>query len=354
MKSISRRDFLKAMGAGALGLAAVPGLGRAARLLEPEKDAPGDVVQCFDDTALSGTNIVQPVVQAMMDESIKALTGMSTVGGAWQSVFPGITQSSVIGIKVNCINSVFATHPTVVACIINGLAQMNVGGSAFRRNNIIVWDRTNSELTAAGYTLYTGTDPNTARCFGTDQSGVGYDTTVALNVNGVTSQPSRILSQLVDYQINAAVLRTHGTSVITLGMKNNYGSVNNPGSLHGGQCNPYLPSLNQQIRDVITPNNIQKIFIIDGILGLYSGGPGGSPNCRPKTIVMSQDVVACDYTGQSLINAERARRGLTAVSAPHILTATQSPYNLGTTAVKLTEIYNPTAGKARRRRRALL
>jgi hypothetical protein len=354
MSDISRRDFLKIVGAGALGLAVPRGLsqlfGRPADVFG--RDAPSTVVQCFDDTSVSGSTIRSAVVQVMMDESVKALTALSDVGEAWKSLFPGITLTSIIGIKVNCINSALATHPAFVTCICSGLARMNFGGTNFPRNNIIIWDRTNSELTGAGYTLYTGSDPNTVRCYGTDQSGVGYDNGSPLNVNGVTSYPSRILSQTINYMVNAAVLRTHGTATVTLGMKNNYGSVNNPGSLHNNYCDPYLPSLNQQIRDVL--GNKQKVFIVDGLFALYSGGPGGSPNCVPRSLIMSKDVVAGDYAGQSLINAERARRSLAPVNATHITTAAQPPYSLGTTEVSLVELYNPTAGKARRRRRVLL
>jgi hypothetical protein len=125
-------------------------------------------------------------------------------------------------------------------------------------------------------------------------------------------------------------------------MKNNYGSVNNPGSLHGGQCNPYIPSLNQQIRDVITPNDKQKIFITDALFGCYSGGPGGSPNFNPKMTLMSLDPVAVDYHGQYLINEERTAHSLPVYNAPHITTAAQPPYNLGTTDINLIEINNPS------------
>jgi hypothetical protein len=350
MSEVSRRDFLKLFGVGALGIVAGPRLLRGWNL-----DGPGDVVQCFDDTSVSGPNVNTSVVQVMVDEMIKTLTGISDVGGAWRSLFPGITTSSIIGIKVNCYaRQYFATHPEVAYCIASGLGRMSIGGSNFPRNNIIIWDNENSDLTSAGYTLYTGSDPDTVRCFGTDQSGIGYDTNTPLNVNGVTSYPSRILSQICDYIIDAAVLKTHSTAVVTLAMKNNYGSIHNPGSLHGGSCNPYLPSLNQQIRDVITPNNIQKLFFIDALFGICSGGPVRPPDCRPRTLVMSQDIVACDVVGQSLINAERARRNLSPVSAAHITTAARPPYSLGTTSVNLTEIYNPTGGNTRRRRKAVL
>jgi hypothetical protein len=342
MSDVSRRDFLRMLGIGALGLAARPRLALADKLL----DGPfaSDVVQCYDDNATSGSTINQPVVQVMMDASIMRLTGQSSVGEAWKAIFPGITTSSVVGIKVNCVNSALPTHPAVATSVANGLVQMDIGGSLFPRNNIIVWDRTNSELTACGYTLYTGSDPGTMRCFGTNQSGVGYDTGVTFNVNGVTTYPSKIMSQSCDYLINAAVIKTHSQGVVTLTLKSHYGSVQNPGYLqHSSGCSPAVPSLNQQIRDVITPSNIQKLFLIDALFGLYSGGPGGSPNFNPKLLIMSLDQVACDYQGQNVINAERARHSLSPLNAAQITTAAQAPYNLGTTDINLIEI-NTTTG----------
>jgi hypothetical protein len=116
--------------------------------------------------------------------------------------------------------------------------------------------------------------------------------------------------------------------------------------MHGGACNPYLPSLSQQIRDVVTPTGKQKLFLIDGLFGLYSGGPAGAPNFNPKLILMSKDTVAVDYQGQNVINAERALHGLGQLNAAHILTAAQPPYSLGTTNVNLIEITNPSVGLA--------
>jgi hypothetical protein len=353
MKDISRRDFLRFLGVGAIGLIARPRLSQALERLgknvfpgrgEPAHLFASDVVQCYDDNATSGSTVNEPVVQVMTDASIKALTGINDLGEAWKSVFPGIAESSVISVKVNCINSSCSTRHELVNCIVNGLAQMNFGGNSYRRNNVIIWDRTDSELTSAGYTIYTGADPNTVRCFGTSHSGIGYDTGHPLNVNGVTSNPSRILSLMSNYLINAAVLKTHQSiSVVTMGLKNHYGSVNNPGSLHANQANPSIPSLNQQIRDVLPTTNIQKLTITDALWGIYSGGPADLADFNPKLILMSRDVVACDYQGQNVINAERLNHGLGDVNAPSITTAAQPPYNLGTTDVNLILINNPSS-----------
>jgi hypothetical protein len=278
----------------------------------------------------------------MADESIRALVGADDIGEAWKSAFPGIGADSVVGIKVNCLFQI-TTHRELVNCIVNGLGQMQFGGVPYNKNNIIIWDNRDDLLTGnGGYTIYDGNEPDVVRCFGTSHSGIGYASSPLLDVNGVTSRPSRILSELCDYIVNAAVVKNHSIAVATLTMKNNYGSVNNPGSLHGNQCNPYIPSLNQQIRDVLTPSDKQRIFIIDALFGCYSGGPGGAVNFNPKKLIMSLDTVACDWQGQVVINEVRVANDLSALDTPHITTAAESPYDLGTTDVDLIEINNPT------------
>lgn len=339
MKNISRREFLKYLGAGTVGLITKPKIPLVSK--KGGRQA-SDVVQCFDENATSGSSTINSaVVQIMTDESIKALTNINDIGEAWKSVFPGIDENSIIGIKVNCLFQI-PTHLEFTMSVVNSLTQMDFSGTNYIKNNIIIWDNQDNLLVQnGGYTIYDGSDPGTVRCFGTNHPGVGYDS-LQLNVNGVTSYPSMILSTVCDYIINAAVIKDHSISQITLTMKNNYGSVNNPGSLHGGQCNPYIPSLNQQIRDVITPNDKQKIFITDALFGCYSGGPGGSPNFNPKMTLMSLDPVAIDYHGQYLINEERTAHSLPVYNAPHITTAAQPPYNLGTTDINLIEINNPS------------
>lgn len=341
MKNISRRDFIKYLGVGTVGLMTKPKIPFAGK-----KDGrqTSDVIQCFDETATSGSSVNQTTVQIMMDESIKTVTGVSDVGEAWKSIFPGIVETSIIGIKVNCINSAVPTRPELVTCIVDGLAQMEFGANHYQRNNIILWDRSDSELSSSGYTIYTGTAPNTVRCFGTSHSGVGYDGSVNLDVPGGPVNPSRILSILCDYLVNVAVLKNHGTAQVTLTMKNHYGSTS-PVPSHATYCNPAIPALNQQIRDVITPNNIQKVFIIDALWASILSGPGGSPSWNPKKIIMSLDTVACDYQGWNIINEERVASGYSEIAWPvyHIQTAAQSPYDLGTIDINLIEINNPTA-----------
>ncbi len=342
MKGISRRNFLRYLGAGSLGFLAKPLFPFVAR---SGRGRASDVIQCSDDDATTGGTVNMSVAQIMMDESVRTLTGISNLGDAWKAVFPNVTENSIVGIKVNTINGVVPTRPELVECIINGLAQMQFGSNFFPKNNVIIWDRSDNELTTSGFTVYDGNDPDTPRCFGTNHSGVGYDSNTPLTVPGGPVYPSRILSMLCDYLINFGVLKNHGTAQVTFTLKNHYGSTS-PVPSHASYCNPGIPAVNQQIRDIITPNDIQKLFIIDSLWASVLNGPGGNPDWNPKTIVMSRDTVACDYQSWNLLNEVRVNSGYSIIPWPiyHIETAEQSPYNLGTTDINLIEIINPSQG----------
>ncbi len=313
---VTRREFLRSLAAGAGG--AFMGqtmLGKGIRSAVA-RDVESPVVVVKDPTATDYPTINQPVAQAMMDAGVKALTRRDDLGEAWKSLFPGIDQSKVISIKVNCINSSLSSHPQVANTIVNGLTQMNFGGTPFPDNNIIIWDRTDWELTNAGYTI--NTSPTGVRCFGTSHSGVGYDTSNPMNIGGGISNPSRIITQLCDYMINLAVMKDHGQSGITFCMKNHYGSVS-PVPNHSNRCDPYIAILNQLIRDQLGKR--EGIFIVDGLFGIYSGGPGGSPQFVWDGFILSRDPVACDFEAKFQLDFERYKRRLSPTNAPMIETA---------------------------------
>jgi uncharacterized protein (DUF362 family) len=314
------------MGTAGFALASsLPGLAGKNGWADPKTSR---VAIVTDQAASSGTSIVPDVVETMMDSGIVELTGEATVGGAWKSLFPGITPTSRIGIKVNCINRYLSSHPEVVETIVEGLAQMEVGKANFPRNNIIVWDRTNSELYRAGYSHYTGSDPDTCRCFATDEQGYGYDDGTNLNINGRTCYPSRILTQHCDYLINVSVLKNHTMAGATGALKNHFGSIYPPESLHGsyGQyCDPYIPALNQQLFEQL--NVRQVVNICDAVFGIYTGGPMGSPQFAYNGLLFSTDPVALDYQALQILIDHGCG---TATMATHIDTAAWPPYELGT------------------------
>lgn len=314
--SLDRRTFLKIASLTGLGGLVFPrSLLSSTGPLDPSR-----VLLIEDSGATSGTTINAAVTQSMMDCGMMSYTGQYDVGEAWKSLFPGIDATRVIAIKVNCINSSLSTHPEVANAIANGLTQMMFGGTPFPANNIIIFDRTNWELQSAGYT--TNTSTTGIRCFGTNASGVGYSTET-YNVNGSTQRLSTIVTELSDYIVNASVLKNHNTAGVTMCLKNHYGTCNSPGSLHGGDCDPYIPALNAlaPIRDK------QCVNICDALLGIYTGGPSGSPQFAANTLIISQDIVAADYWGREILEDN----GCTTIpDAHHIDTAAGAPYNLGT------------------------
>ena len=339
MTNFNRRDFLKSM--GVITGSALLSKQAFSNVVQTQQNAQDPllsrVVVIKDEACTTGTNIHSNIVQVLVDEGIKRYTEIQEVGEAWMSLFPDITSDSVIGIKVNCINSSVSSNPETAQAIIDGLVQMPVPGG-FDNNNVIIWDRTNWELSSSGYALNTGSTG--ARCFGTNQGGVGYNNSINLNVNGATSHPSRIFSDHIDYLINLAVIKDHNTAGATLCMKNHFGSVNNPGSLHGNNCDPYLPALNQQLQEVL--GNKEKLFMIDSIFGINSGGPGGSIDFVYNGLIMGEDIVAVDRVGLDIL----VENGMShAWQATHIETASQPPYNLGNYHLSMIEridVENPS------------
>ncbi len=333
---IKRREFLKTAGttAAAFGLSAGPfsiisRRSRASNLLDDPR-----IVVVRDDDAHSGSQVVANIAQVMMDEAIRRFTGMVDIGEAYLAVLPGITTSSVIGIKVNCLYNL-CTHPIVVDALINGLLQMNPGGNPFPANNIIIWDNTSWRLQNGGYTINTGSTG--VRCFGTNV--VGYNS-MYLNCNGSYQRPSNILTNYCDYLIDFAVLKNHSFAGVTLSMKNHLGSIHSPGGLHGGYCNPYIPALNQQIRDVLDVQ--ETLHIVDAIFGVYYGGPGGSPNMIYDGIILGEDRVAVDAIGRQILDdAGCSTIGI----STHVDTAAGAPYFLGTAdlaAIDRMDVQNPS------------
>lgn len=211
---------------------------------------------------------------------------------------------------------------------------MSFGGTLFPENKIIIFDRTSGELQSCGYTLNTSSPG--VRCFGTNSSGVGYSSQY-FNVSGSSQKISRIVTEIADYLINISVLKNHGTSGVTLCLKNHYGTCHNPGALHDNYADPYIPALNA-LPPIFSK---QKINICDALFGIKSGGPGGSPQFAAKKIIMSQDIVAGDYWGRKILQ----ENGCATISWAHHIDTAATTFKLGTndpSQMEVIKISNPT------------
>ena len=306
-RKIGRREFIKDVSLAGLGLAAGPALlDLAARKASAQVDMSKLVLVTHPD-AVTGTRVNAEISQIMVDTGVMEFTGQATIADAWASVLTDFSPDDLVTIKVNCINSSLSTHPEVVDVIAAGLIAAGV-----KENNIIIWDRTTNELTRSGYKKNTS---NTGvRCFGTNESGWRYDTQVKVSNRNV--RLSKILTS-TDHLINVPVLKDHGSAGVTLSMKNHYGSVDNPGSLHGGSCDPYIGELNnlQEIKDKT------KLIVLDANTGIYRGGPQGAPQFAYNSIMVGQDPVALDYQGWTILEAERKKHNQSLPQPRNIKTA---------------------------------
>ena len=340
-QNITRRDFIKRLSGATVGVS----------LLSPTifssfsqelKASPQDlsrVVVVIDQNATSGSTINQAVVQTMIDEGIKALTGIFSVGEAWLSIFPGIMSSSIIGIKVNSFNYKLPSHPEVAFATANSTKNMQVGGSPFNPNNIILWDRYDGELTTAGYVI--NTQDTEVRCFGTQNPVVGgNDYSVDLQVHDVITHPSKIITNFCNFLISLSCLKNHEHAGVTLSMKNYIGAISDFSLMHPNHCDPYIPALLQKLQELF--GNIHRISIIDALFGTSVHGQGADPEFTYNGIVMGTDPVAVDYIGMKILEDHGCP---TVGDAHHIASAGGEPYNLGTNNPELIEmvtINNPS------------
>ena len=316
--NLSRRDFI-IKGAGTMAAySMVKGTAQAS----PARDGNSRLVIVTNTGVLSGKKINIEVAQSMMDSGIQEFTGIADVGQAWSSLFPVLTQQTVISIKVNTLFNTSYTHPEIAQCVVNGLCRMQVEGQSFPPENIIIWDENSGRL--EDYGRYTINRSSTGvRCFGTDGQNNGQ----IYKIHTSNQRLSKILTDMCDYVVNLCMLKSHGMSGVSFSMKNHLGSTLNAGGLHGSdsKCDPFIPALNalEPIRSK------QKIVICDGLWGTKSGGPGGSPTDKPCKLVFGFDPVAFDYVCMQLLK-DLGMPNSYINSATHIATAAGAPYNLGT------------------------
>lgn len=357
---LTRRRFLGATAMGAVGIL-------SARDLLAPKPTRADgrstrVVRTYHAGATTGwTTVNQGPVDMMVHAAIRALTGVGVTAWAWKSLFPGITAAHKVGLKINLACGDVPTHPQIVNAIIDGLLMMDLNGATLPEENIIVWDMDNAFFCAqTGYAVNYG-GPG-VQYFGTDHAGVGFDTGRSFVIqhphgSTTTHHPSRILSQMIDYMINVAVIKDHSDAGTTLCLKNNYGSFDNVwvsqmhrSGYYGDGHTRGEPELNRVMRDEL--GNKTKLFVVDATFGLYTGGPGYTPpghtppNWRYNSLIMGLDPVAVDTIGTAKINEERIRNGLGALTPSHIHAAAQPPYSLGTDEMAQIELLEIDAALA--------
>jgi hypothetical protein len=299
---------------------------------------PGRVVEVKNPGMIRGGNKDREAIKASMDLGIKTLTGATDAVEGWKHFFePG----DVVGIKVVPNGQPFS-HSSfeMVLEVIDKLKACGV-----KARDIFVYDRYRTEFMEAGYhkilpadIRWGGLTPDESGQFGIDYSGflsdpvAGYDRDAFVWMDlipyGDDPKDDRLyrshLGKLVTRTLNKIVaipvLKDHGSAGVTGALKNmSHGSVNNVDRSHHtpftNVCNQFIP----QMASHPTIRNKFVLQIMDGIRGVYQGGPfawqGGKFTWEYNSVFFATDPVSLDHVEWDIIDAKRKTQNLPPVAA---------------------------------------
>ncbi len=237
-------------------------------------------------------------IDRMYGLGMRLLTGQSAPSEAVRSIF---SPSDRVGIKINAIAAPeLSTGPGVSLPFARLLSPIGIPPK-----NILVWDRTNRELTDAGYKLNLGA--GAFQVYGTDTSGAGYSGE-PLQHRGIASLFSSILTDRLTASVSLAILKDHGMAGVTGGMKNYFGAIHNPNKYHDDHCDPFVADLS----DSPPIKSRHRLTVLDALLVQFHRGPSYNPRWAEPAgaMVFSLDPVAADAVGRRMIEKLRAAKGL--------------------------------------------
>ena len=293
---------------------AIPGLFRG-RVVAVEH--PGCIIQ--------GRYQAEPV-QQMMRKGMTDLTGTAGWVDAWRLfVEPG----DVVGIKVNPVGQPHVISAAeVVREIIAGL---NAAG--IKNQDIVVYDRYRDQFFEAGFDKWLPEGVRTSSAVATfDEVQLaidGYDpdhymdmalTLPGYDISNLTARRSyaaHFITREVNKLINLPVLKDHQSAGVTLALKNlSHGLVNNVSRSHSSStlnaCGSFIPG----VVSMPVIRNKAVLHVLDGVKGLYHGGPGSRPQFvwEHKTLYFATDPVALDHVCWKAIDEKRVAMGLKPVA----------------------------------------
>jgi hypothetical protein len=303
---------------------------------------PGRVVEIRKPDMIRNDVKDRGAIGAAVGRGMKELTGADDAVGAWRSFFePG----DVVGIKMNPVGNPLANSSSELMLeVIEGLKAAGV-----KTRDVVVFERYRDEFIAAKMhealpddVAWTGLGVEYNN-YQIDLKGVddlkpssldhvtGYDPDefVVMELVGKHVDPKDdrarrshlglVVTRRVNKIVLLPVLKDHGSAGVTGALKNmSHGLVNNVVRSHDSAdtnvCNQFIPQV------VAHPVLRKKcvLHIMDGIKGVYQGGPGGS---RPEwtwennALLFATDPVAMDHVLWRAIDAKRKEKGLPPVGA---------------------------------------
>ncbi len=275
---MNRRDFLRASAAVITGLD-----GARSASAAPTKPKVVEVTNAAWRDDRYHPNEAQ--VERMVNEAVRLLTGRPTAREAWQTL---ARPTERIGIKLNIVGRDYNKGDMPIArAVTRGLT-----GAGLDPANIYVVDA------LPQYEANRWTDFSPA----TDES---YDVG-----DGQRTGLTRFLLEL-DAIINCPVMKDHDRAAITGALKNISHSptiiTRRPHTMHANCVTPYIAVINtyKEIRQKV------RLNLLNGLLGLYEGGPSPSPHVFERASVLASfDPVALDAVHLNITEGVRAEKGL--------------------------------------------
>ncbi len=300
---------------------------------------PGRVVEVQNKGMVQGGRKDHAAIKAGLEKGLVALTGADDAVEAWRTFFePG----DVVGIKVvpNGYPHAYSSHELVLETIA-GLKAAGV-----KAGDIFVYDRFRPEFINAKYPEVL---PDGVRWGGLTAKGAssqietefegfkddpvaGYDRDAFVRMDLVhlgedpkddrqfRSHLGRLLTRTVNKVVAIPCLKDHRSAGITGALKNiSHGSVNNVARSHANHftnvCGLFIPQ-------IVSHPVLRSKFVLqimDGVRGLYHGGPGARHDGRwawdYNGLLLATDPVALDHVQLNIIDAKRKLEDLPPVAA---------------------------------------
>src|SRR5690348_10383085 len=327
--SLTRRNCLKALGGT---LAAAPALtAQVSSKVDASKLAMpglyrGRVVAIENPRSIIDGRYQAEPVRQMMRKGMTELTGAAGWEDAWRLFFePG----DVVGIKVSPVGQPHVISAAEVMREI--IAGLNAAG--IKNKDIVAYDRYRAQFYKGGFDkwLPEGVRISTAAedYENVQQAIEGYDPDHymdmaltlpgydASNLTARRSYAARFITKEVNKVINLPTLKDHQSAGVTLALKNlSHGLVNNVNRSHSSStlnaCGSFIPA----VVSMPVIRNKTVLHVLDGVKGLYHGGPGARPQFvwEHRTLYFATDPVALDHICWKVIDQKRAAMGLQAVA----------------------------------------
>lgn len=322
--AVSRREFVRRAGLGAVAVAVGPTALASAQTPFPETARVWavhhkGVGSTADDYGVADGQIVKRMVK----EALLKMGVGRDIGEVVRRWCPSgkRPETARVKIKFSGTRGQFPVHPGVV----NGVARLLIDEGGVRAENIHAYENCPKNFGDDDRPPIFGTafgggknrEPGVVYSHlkapnGTDMPNSNYRSDVRVDLGDGKSRDFTFwyweaLDKDTDILINVAALKRHigppKFTTTTIAMKNHYGSIRDPYRQHGTDIGERIAGVNmaRALREK------EKLIVVDALCAMYTQGPErGKRKFGLNQLLVTRDPVAADYVGWGMLNALEA------------------------------------------------